>query len=74
MKQKIRQVRDLRTVHFGLQTQNEHGYILFASGHFELQTQNEHGYILFASGNFFYGIKTFKKKIAKAMTHVSRLP
>jgi hypothetical protein len=31
MKRKIRQVRDLRTVHFGLQTQNEHGYILLAS-------------------------------------------
>jgi Secretion system C-terminal sorting domain len=32
MKQKIRQVRDLWTVHFGLQTQNEQGCILLASG------------------------------------------
>jgi hypothetical protein len=36
IKQKIRKVRDLWTVHFGLQTQNEQGYILFASGDFEL--------------------------------------
>jgi hypothetical protein len=32
MKRKIRKVRDLRTVHFGLQTQNEQGCILLASG------------------------------------------
>jgi hypothetical protein len=38
MKRKIRKVRDLRTVHFGLQTQNEQGWRLLASGVFTTTT------------------------------------